>query len=213
MPVPERPPSRLRAVRRLLRRRVLAHRRLLAFGCAAAAVAAVVAATAPAPAPAERVLVAARDLPSGTVLAPGDLRPASWARGTAPDGAARRPVGRTLAAPLRRGEPVTDLRLTTPGLLEGYPGLAGLPVRLPDAGVVALLRVGDRVDLLAADPESASAEMVARSAPVVALPVQDAGSTGQGVTGRLVVLGLAPDELGPVAVAAVRQFLTVSFSG
>ncbi|WP_114422444.1 SAF domain-containing protein [Nocardioides houyundeii] len=195
-----------------LRRRVLAHRRLLAFGCAAAAAAAAVTATAPPPAPSERVLVATRDLPSGTVLAPGDLTRAAWPAGAAPDGAVRLAVGRTLAAPVRRGEPMTDLRLTTPGLLQGYPGLVAVPVRVPDPAVVALLRVGDRVDLLAADPETATAEVVARSAEVLALP-SEVESPAQGVTGRLVVLGLAADEVAPVSVAAVRDFITLTFSG
>lgn len=199
-------------LRRWWRVRVLAHRRALAFCCAAAAVAAGMHATAPPAPPSEHVLVAAHDLPAGTVLEPGDLSRAAYAEGTRPDGLAVAPVGRTLAAPLRRGEPVTDLRLVTPGLLEGYPGLVAVPVRIPDPGAVALLRVGDEVDVVASDPERAEAEVVAGDAPVLALPRDDDTATGQGVTGRLVVLGVPPHEAGALTVAAVRAFLMVTLS-
>src|SRR5690349_6837789 len=135
-----------------VRRAVLARRRLLAALLTAVAVAAGLhAATAPPPAEVA-VTVAARDLPSGAVLTDADLRTVGFAPGSVPSGAVAEAGGRTLAAPLRAGEPVTDVRLVGPALTEGYPGLAAVPVRLPDAGVAALLTVGDRIDLVAADP-------------------------------------------------------------
>src|SRR4051812_208343 len=102
---------RLRAAARRVRRAVLRRRRLLAALCALVAVwAGLRAAAAPAP---ERVpvTVAAHDLGAGTVLRPGDVTTAAFAPGTAPDGRLRDPVGRQLAGPLRRGEPVTDTAL------------------------------------------------------------------------------------------------------
>lgn len=197
--------------RRWWRRRVLAHRHLLAFLCAVGAVAIGLYTVSPPPEPAETVLVAARDLPAGTVLASGDLTQARWAVGTRPDAIASEPVGRTLASPLRRGEPVTDLRLVTPSLLAGYPGLMALPVRIPDAASVALLRVGDRVDLVAANPEDSRAEVVARDAPVLAVPPEPE-TAGSGVTGRLVVLGLPESEVSVVSAAAVGRFLSLALS-
>src|SRR6185312_6091242 len=81
----------------------------------------------PAPAPARAapdagtvpVAVAARDLPAGTALRTVDLRVAAVPvrvapRGRSPDAAPL--TGRVLAAPVRAGEPVTDVRLVGAGL-------------------------------------------------------------------------------------------------
>lgn len=156
---------RLASLLRPVRRAVLARRRLLAALLTAVAVAAGLHATT-APPPAEvAVTVAASDLPSGAVLTDADLRTVGFAPGSVPAGAVDEAGGRTLAAPLRAGEPVTDVRLVGPALTEGYPGLAAVPVRLPDAGVAGLLTVGDRVDLVAADPEGGPASLVATDGP------------------------------------------------
>lgn len=204
---------RLAALLRPVRRAVLARRRLLAGLLTAAAVAAGLQAAA-APPPAEvPVLVATRDLPSGTVLGAGDLRMTGFAPGSVPDGVVDVAAGRTLAAPLRAGEPVTDVRLVGPALTEGYPGLAAVPVRLPDPGVADLLAVGDRVDLLATDPEGGSAAVVASDAPVLALPADDGGAGASGLGGRLVVLGVPPSGVPLVADAAARTFLSVALGG
>ncbi len=204
--------ARARRLRRLYRRRVLAHRRLLAFVCAAAAVLVGIQAFRPPAPPSDVVLVAARDLPSGTVLRGADLTEVKYAAGTAPTSLDPRPVGRTLAAPLRRGEPVTDLRLVSPTLVEGYPGLVAYPVRVPDAGVVSLLRVGDRIDVLATDPESGGAEVVLTGSPVLAIPRGDQAAAIEGVPGRLVLLGVPESRVTDLGVVAVTQFLTVILS-
>jgi Flp pilus assembly protein CpaB len=212
---PVRPRDRLDRLTRPVRRAVLRRRRPLAALLAAVAVATgLQAVTAPAP-PGTVVLVAARDLPAGVVLAADDLRRASYAAGTAPTGAATTPVGRTLAAPLRRGEPVTDVRLVGPGLARGHPGLVAVPVRIPDAGMVALLRAGDRIDLVAADPQGSGARVVAEDVPVLALPAAQADETGPAgaLTGRLVVVGLPAAEVTPLAEAAARDFLSLTLKG
>lgn len=209
-PLPEPVPAALRAARR----RLLRHRRGLAALCAAGAVLAGLQSVAPPPAPTVTVLTAARDLPGGATLRADDVVPVEFAEGTAPSGGttARRAVGRVLAAPLRRGEPVTDVRLVGPGLLEGHPGLVAAPVVLPDPAVVELLRVGDRVDLLVADPRSGRAERVVAAAPVIALPEpSDTGTAG--APGRVVLLGVPPSDADDVAAASVRGYLSVTLSG
>ncbi len=123
------------------------------------------------------------------------------------------PAGRILAAPLRRGEPVTDVRLVGPQLTQGLSGLTATPVRLPDAGMVALLQVGDRIDLVAADPRGTGAETVAVDAPVLAIPSDTAaGPSAIGLPGRLVVLGLDADAVGTVAASAVDSLVTFTWS-
>lgn len=199
---------------RTLRRRVLARRRPLAALCAAVAVAAGVrAATAPLP-PEVPVLTAARDLPAGSVLAADDLVEVGYAADTPPSGtlSADAVLGEVLAAPLRAGEPVTDVRLVGAGLAAGDPGLVAVPVRLPDAATVALLEAGDRVDLVATDPEGRGSHVLLGGASVLAVPPEPSGSaTSQ--PGALVVLGVPPEAVPDVADAGVRYFLSYAFSG
>ena len=203
---------RLVALLRPVRRAVLARRRLLAALLTAVAVVSGLHVATAAPPPTVPVLVAGRDLPSGTVLSPGDVRRAGFAPASVPDGAVTDPAGRTLAAPLRAGEPVTDVRLVGPGLTDGYPGLVAVPVRLPDAGTAGLLAVGDRIDLVSADPQGESASVVAADVPVLALPPDDGGTAGgTGLGGRLVLVGAPPGEVARIADASVRTFLTVTW--
>lgn len=207
----DRPTDRLVAPVRAVRRAVLARRRPLAALLSAVAVAAGIhAATAPPPATVE-VAVAARDLAAGTVLAPGDLRRVGFAPGSVPAGASYDAVGRTLAAPLRAGEPVTDVRVVGPALTEGYPGLSAVPVRLPDAGMAGLLRVGDVVDLVSADPQGGGASVVATGVPVLAVPDSAPETAPSGLPGRLVVIGAPAGDVPRIADASVRTFLTVAF--
>ena len=206
------PDRRLARLFRPVRRAVLARRRLLAALLTGVAVAAgVQAATAPPPA-SVGVLTAARDLPAGAVISSEDLVTVDFAPGSVPSGATREAVGRTLAAPVRRGEPVTDVRLMGPALTAGDPGLTAVPVRLPDAGMVALLEVGDRIDLIGTDPQGAGASVVATGVPVLAIPPASAETDGSGQPGGLVVVGVTPTEVTGLADAGVRTFLTYAFS-
>jgi len=198
---------------RTLRRAVLARRRPFAAVLAAVAVAAGLQAARAEPPARVAVLVAARDLPSGTVLEADDVRRVGFASGSVPSGLATEAVGRTLAAPLRSGEPLTDVRLVGPALTDGYPGLVAVPVRLPDSGMAGLLTVGDRIDLVAADPQHPTASVVATDLPVLALPDAPPETGATGLSGRLVVVGASPSEVTRIADAAVRSFVTIAFSG
>ncbi len=200
--------DRWRSVRRLVLRR----RRAIAALLTAIAVAAglqAVAGPAPETVP---VLVAARDLPAGAELAEGDFRTVRFAPDSQPDGVVTDPVGQVLAAPLRSGEPVTDVRLVGPELTTGQPGLVAVPVRLPDPGMVALLDVGDRIDLVATDPQEGGAGMVAGDVPVLAIPAADDQAAASGLPGRLVVVGADVSQVEPLAAAAVRSFVTFTWS-
>lgn len=164
---------------RQLRRRLLIHRRGLAALAVVAAVLVGLQAVRTPPPPTVPVWTAARDLPSGTVLAGGDLRRTEYAAGSVPDAAISSPrqvLGRQLAAPLTHGEPVTRGRVLTGELLAGYPGTTAVPLRITDPGVVDLLRVGDRISLVVADPDGRSpAETLAEDVPVVAIPRRPSG--------------------------------------
>ncbi|MBM9460865.1 pilus assembly protein CpaB [Nocardioides sp. zg-536] len=195
-----------------VRRRVLRRRRLIAVALLGVAVAASLRALAP-PAPATTaLLVAAHDLPAGAVLGEGDL----VARGVPPDvvpqGAVAHPHGRVLAAPLRAGEAVTDVRLLGAGLARvAQAGTRAVPVRLSDAAQAALLQVGDRIDLLGTDPTSGSTQVLARASTVLAVPPRETSGDG-GLAGRLVVLALRAVDVAAVTAASVRSYVTYAWA-
>ena len=132
--------------------------------------------------PGRTVLVAARDLASGTVLAADDVRRARLPEAAVPAHSAMALVdvqGRTVAGPMRRGEVLTDRRIVDADHLSGFPdGTVLATVRLADADALSNLRVGDRVDVVAVDPDGgAKAEVVARGVDIVTLPSRG-GDTG-----------------------------------
>lgn len=99
-----------------------------------------------------RVLVAARDLPAGTLLSGADLTAASASRSLLPAGAVREVdsvAGSRLAIPLLAGSPLLETMVIGPGLLAGTPpGTVAVPLRLNDAQTASLLRAGQRVDVV-----------------------------------------------------------------
>ena len=196
-----------------LLRAAVRRRWLLSGGLAAAAVATALPVLAPSAPTAVAVLAAARDLAAGTALTAGDLVPVRLPTGAVPDGvlAANEPIaGRLLAGAVRRGEPVTDVRLVGPGLLAslGVPDLVAVPVRLADPASAGLLRAGDRVDVLAAGtgPDApVSAVVGAAGSPVLVVP-----PPGTGLEGALVVLATSPSTAARLAAAAVSSRLSVT---
>jgi len=195
-----------------VRRAVLRRRRLLAALLTGVAAVAALRATAPPPEPTVPVLVAADDLAAGARITGADLTTVEFRPGSEPAGLVEDPVGRTLATSLRRGEPLTDVRLLGPSLTDGHPGMVATPVRIPDAAMASLLRAGDRVDVLAADPQGGPTTELAASALVLALPAPVDDGVADALPGRLVVLGLAAGDVTEVAGASVTHYLTVAYA-
>jgi Flp pilus assembly protein CpaB len=162
------------------------------------------------PAPADvPVAVAATDLPPGTVLEAADLEVAGLPAAVVPEGAARDPaplVGRVLAGGLRAREPITDVRLLGPGLTALLPtGQVAAPIRLADLAVAALVRTGDRVDVLATPPDVTAAELVAGDALVLATAAAN-DETGAG----LLLVAVDDATAARLAAAATTATLTVN---
>lgn len=213
---------------REVRRAVSWHRRLLAAAFAAAAVALGLSAVVPEPPPTELVLAAATDLAGGATLRAGDLRELRLPPDAVPAGVLRPGTevsGRTIAGPMRSGEPLTDVRLVGPSLLSGYgEGVVAAPVRIADAGAVRLLHAGDVVDVLAAettlasDPEGRTASVrparvIAAAARVLLVPApQDSGDgSGASLSGdALVVFAVDRTVAADLARAAVTAQLSVT---
>lgn len=188
------------------------HRALLAAGLAAAAVASGLSALAPAAEPTVPVLTAARELAAGAVLAPEDLVAAAVPRALVPEGALldlAAVSGRVVAGPVRRGEPLTDVRLLGASLLPAGSQVA-VPVRLAEPATGALVRAGDTVDVLSASPEGgASAAVVATGLEVLSVP--DLSDTAG--EGALVVLAASRSTAARLAAAAVTGRLSVAVHG
>jgi pilus assembly protein CpaB len=205
-------PTLLRVLARI-RRRLLIHRRGLAALCLGAAVWVALGVVHPPPPATVTLWTAAHDLGSGTRLTPGDLRARRFPAGLVPDGAlrARDPLpGRTLATPLGRGQVVTAAELLGPEHLRGYPGRSALGLRVPDEEAASLLRAGDRVDLIASDPQQGHPpELLAHDAAVLAVPPAATGTATPTGTGRLVVFAVPTDDVEHVASAGSSLYLSV----
>ncbi len=196
---------------RELVRAVSWRRRLLAAALAAASVALALQLLEPRPAPTTTVLAAARDLPGGHALGKSDVRELALPTDAVPAGAlspgdAR--ATRMLAGPVRAGEPLTDVRMMGPALLASLDDqLVAAPVRMADAGALSLVRPGDRIDVLAAETDLEQAQrparVVARAAPVLALPGRGPAGRSDGTESGLdtAVSGFDPAASDPAAVA------------
>lgn len=166
-------------------------------------------AVSPSAPPTVDVLVAAVDLDGGTTLTPDQLATVQMPLDFRPVGllSADDAVGRVLAGPLRAGEPITDLRIVGPSLLGGWgPDVVASPVRIADAGAVAFLRPGDRIDLLAAPADGfGTAEVIAAHVPVLAVADESDAVLGEGT---LLMVGATSEQAVALANAAVTARLT-----
>jgi Flp pilus assembly protein CpaB len=193
------------------------HRRLLAGVSAAAAVYFGLVALTPPSAPTVAVLGAARDLAGGAVPSAADLRTLQLPAQVVPAGALRPGTDlakRVLAAPVRAGEPLTDARFVSPGLFGRLgTGLVAYPVRLDDADIVALLRVGDRIDLYAAtSSDSGTAGRLASAVQVIALPTRGRENYSANSSGALAVLAATPEIAARIAQSAANSRITLALS-
>ena len=166
--------------RRAVARRVTAS--LLAGGAVLGTVAL---ARTPAGGPLVPVVIAARDLPAGRELQPADLLEQRRPRAYAPSGSASAAalVGGRLSGPVAAGEVLTTTRVAGAGLLAGRPDdEVAVHVPLADPGALAMVRAGDRVDVLAG-----TGQTVAASVLVLAVRGADAGTSlsSGGVGGSL----------------------------
>lgn len=161
------------------------------------------------PPPGVTLMVAARDLPTGHAVTEADLTRVVVPPSAVPDGALDAGDltgdGVVLASPVRRGEPLTDARLTGPGLLAAAPpGSVAVPVRVVEAAALRLVRPGDEVTVLAGPDLSGvtgGGEVVVPSAVVLHVPDTDDGLLGGEAGGGGVVV-LALDRPGATRVAA-----------
>ncbi|MBC7594499.1 MAG: hypothetical protein H7288_11275 [Kineosporiaceae bacterium] len=187
---------------------ILYHRRVIAACFAGLAVLFALSALEPSTA-GTPVVVARHDLVSGASLRAGDLHTVTLPSGSQASHSWSSPdelVGRRIAAPVRKGEALTDYRLLEPGLLDGYDkGLVLATINISEPTQLASFRVGDHVNVVGSDPQGeAGSTIIARRAVIVALPrLTDRDES--------VALALAvPEEVGlQLATAGLRARMSV----
>jgi pilus assembly protein CpaB len=211
-----RPPRRRRPLRSLVTA-ARWHQRLLASVLAAIAVACALASTSPPSLPSVPVVVTARDLTAGHVLDDRDLEVVRVPVGAIPAHAFTTVADvpqRALVGPKRAGIVVTDVDVIAPGLLSRYGAeVVAVPVRIADAGSLAYVRVGDRIDLIAAGTvptaggTTGSTAVVATRVPVLAVAPADATETGEG---GLLIVATTSTIARAIAGAAVTSRVSVA---
>lgn len=162
------------------------------------------------------VVAAARDLAPGSSIGPEDVTEVRLPEEQVPAGALHDTsdvTDRVIAGAVRRGEPLTDVRLVGPALTRlatGDPDRVAVPVRLADPGVAGLLHPGRRVDIVTTDPASVTpsgaTSVLAENVAVLAIGV-DSESDEQG---RLLVVGVPQALSASVAAASLTHSVTVT---
>jgi pilus assembly protein CpaB len=166
---------------------------------------------------AAKIMVAARDLPIGTLLQADDLKLVEWV-GTPPSYAVVKPrdaVGRGVIANIYAGEPIHPMRLAATGAGGGLAatiplGKRAVAVRVNDiVGVAGFVSPGMRVDLLASGtPPNASANLGTQTRTVLQnIEVLSAGQNiqkdaeGKPVAVQVVNLLVTPEDAEKLSLA------------
>ena len=158
----------------------------------------------PAPPATVDLLIAARDLPAGTVLEPADVTSRAFALDSTIPGAitdVAQASGRTLSAPMAAGEPLTPSRLVDAAMSYDR-GTFAVPVRLAEADVAGLLAPGMLIDVVRAT--RGTPEVVADGVRVITVPRRPTagsfiGSAGSAASSLILV---AADRTTAIRLAA-----------
>ncbi|MDN5757709.1 MAG: SAF domain-containing protein [Tomitella sp.] len=165
------------------------------------------------------VVVAAHDLSPGSAIGPQDVAVVQRSSRAVPEGALAATdavLGHTIAAPVREGESLTDVRLLGTRLAQSAAGVDDarlVTIRLADPAVAAVVHAGDLVDVIAAPP-GASPDSVethgvtlAKRAPVVLVPPAPESRSNRG---RVLLVALPAATAETVAGASMTRAMTVT---
>lgn len=190
--------------------------------CAAAGIA--VHQLTPAPSHTVSVLAAARDLPAGATLSGTDLAAVSVPPAVLSAGTFTEPAelnGKQLAAPLRKGQLLTDAQLVGPGLLTGAPpGSAAVPLRMADPSSIQLVSPGQLVTVVLTSgvgyEQKSASKVLATGVPVLWTSEQE-GQSGQwlasGDSDGLMVVAATPVQASALAGASTQGKLFFTLVG
>jgi pilus assembly protein CpaB len=169
-------------------------------------------------APGTPVLVAARDLPVGTMLANTDVKVASWPARSPIAGAfatAEEVMNRGLIADVATNEPITAAKLAPVEAGAGLPpvipaGMRAISVQVNDViGVAGFVTPGNRVDVVAtiAKQENSMSRVVVSNVRVLASGTrfdQEKSKNGQPIQSTVVTLLVTPADGERIALASVE---------
>jgi pilus assembly protein CpaB len=210
-PVPPVTPRRRRPLQALARAASW-HRRKLAVVAAVATVLTGLSAAAPEGPATTTVVKVKSQLPAGMLLSASDLVLDRVIASDVPEGVLTDPnelVGKTLAAPVAQNQMMTLLNVIS-ARTSVRPGHVIAPLRLGDAALTALLRPGDVVDVVAADPEGGDpATVVASNVRVVTVPEAPNDRASPGPDGGLVLIDVDSRTAAIVAQAAASATLSI----
>ncbi|MDX6275254.1 MAG: pilus assembly protein CpaB [Frankiales bacterium] len=193
---------------------IVRHERLVAAVLSGVAVVAGLHAVQPPGARLVPVVAASHSLHGGSALTLDDLAVVRVPPAAVPEGALSvrsQAIGQVVAGPLRRGELLTDTRLLGRALLDAItPGSVAVPVRIADADSVALVRVGDRVDLVAVPSEGGAARAVGVDLTVITVPPPTQSGLGEGA---LIVVAASRTVAAGLAAASATDRVSVLVHG
>lgn len=155
------------------------------------------------------VIAAARDLAVGTTLTRAELTTASVR--SPPDGFRadlRDVLGRILAAPVRRGEILTDVRLADDSGPRAGAGRAAVPVTITDAGIAALLRPGLHVTVVSVTADRFGS---GNSEAEVTVLTEDAVIMSLSEVDRVVLIAVPQQAANRVTAAAAAGTIALRF--
>ena len=162
-------------------------------------------------------VVAARDLPVGTLLQERDLKSISWPGDALPPGMVTVPegaLGRGLIAPLRVNEPIMESKLAPREVGSGLhtlvaEGMRALSIRVDDViGVSGFTLPGTRVDVMLTTAEGAPANEPTTRIILQNIPIIAAGQSiqtdpqGRPVSVPVISMLVSPEQAETLALAS-----------
>ena len=176
----------------------------------------------------QTVVVAAKDLPEGTLVDQLSVTVSQWPVPTVPAGAYTRPdsvVGRVTRVPVFKGEPIVPGRLAPPGTAAGLevkigPGKRATAIRIDEvSGISGLIQPNSRVDVLVTLAESGTrssriAKLFMSNMRVLSVGTQThRGADGRAIQATTVALEVTPDEAEQLAIAQQEGKLQLVLRG
>ncbi len=166
-----------------------------------------------------QVVVAARDMPVGSVLSPSDIKLVDWPSSNIPPGyasSAREVVGRGLITPVAANEPLLGQKLASKEAGGGLPivipeGLRAVSVAVNEViGVAGFVMPGTRVDVLVTlnppgEGEAAITRVILQNVLTLAAGQQiQRDKEGEPKTVTVITLLVTPEEAEKLTLAATE---------
>jgi pilus assembly protein CpaB len=165
-----------------------------------------------------KVVVAARDLPAGSLLGPNDVKTVEWPSKSLPEGIADSQealMGRGLIRPVDTNEPILKSKLAEPGVGGGLSvtipeGMRALSIKVDEViGVAGFVLPGTRVDVILVITPTGNREPISRVI-LQDVPTLTAGQTtttdeqGKPLTVSVVTLLVTPGDAEKLALATTQ---------